>query len=121
MTDFKELREARWYCVNKIGMATVCTSKDDAADVAANCFAVYPVHAPYRVVQLVPIDDLRGLLERLDALQEFYDADRATNKVCDEVSPGLSSIPDGHMDRMGAAVSRRSAAVAKIKAMEQPE
>jgi hypothetical protein len=84
MTDFKELREARWYCVDGIGRATVCASEDDAKDIAASSFVQWPHLGPYLAVHLVPIDDLRGLLERLDALQEFYDADRATNKVRDE-------------------------------------
>ena len=100
MTDFKELREARWYCVNKIGMATVCTSKDDAANVAADCFVSYPHNAPYHVVQLVPVDDLRGLMERMDAAQ----------KVCKMVR-----------DHYGASLDHRPAYVKAAYAMEQPE
>jgi len=110
MTDFKELREARWYCVNKMGMATLCKSKDDAAYVAACCFTAYPVNAPYHVVQLVPVDDLRGLLERLDAAEK--DAARYR---------WLESSATSHQWKELARLMPGEISQAIDKAMEQPE
>jgi hypothetical protein len=58
--------------------------------------------------------NLAALLKELDALREFYEADKAMGKVLDEVSPGLSSVPTGHAERADAASKRRLLAVDRI-------
>lgn len=57
-----------------------------------------------------------ALRAEVEALREFFDADRAVDRVFDEVSPGLSHVPDGHSDRLAQAIDRRTKAVAAIDA-----
>jgi hypothetical protein len=100
MTDFKELLpQAKWYCVDAIHRVTACASEDDAKDIAASSFVKWPHLGPYLAVQLVPVDDLRGLLERLDAAE----------KVCQMVR-----------DHYGASLDHRPAYVKAAYAMELP-
>ncbi len=47
------LRDARWYMVNKMGMATLCASKADAEKEAADAQRFWPHMGPHRAVQLV--------------------------------------------------------------------
>ena len=49
------VQPARWYMVNKIGMATLCTDEYDARMEAANANEQYPLHRPHRAVQLVEL------------------------------------------------------------------
>jgi hypothetical protein len=62
--------------------------------------------------------DLAVQLEAAQAecllLREFFAADQAVSAAYDEVSPGLSSIPAGHGERVEAAIARRVAAAAAI-------
>lgn len=43
---------ARWYCVNRLGVATLCVDESDAKANAANCDNMYPAYAPHRAVLL---------------------------------------------------------------------
>ncbi len=43
----------RWYMVNKMGMATLCTDREDAEKAAADAQSVWPHMAPHRAVLLV--------------------------------------------------------------------
>lgn len=43
----------RWYCLSRLGLATLCRDDDDAQTVAAESFVLYPQHGPYRVAQMV--------------------------------------------------------------------
>ena len=43
----------RWYCVNNMGMATLCADKADAEDVARTCDIDFQRQSPHRAVQLV--------------------------------------------------------------------
>ena len=43
----------RWYMVNKMGMATLCTDKADAQQEAADAQMAWPHMGPHRAVQLV--------------------------------------------------------------------
>lgn len=43
----------RWYMLNKMGMATLCMSKKDAEQEAADAQSVWPHMGPHRAVQLV--------------------------------------------------------------------
>lgn len=55
-----------WYMVNKGGMATLCTDKEDAEREAADAQRVWPHMGPHRAVQLV------------EAGEAFAPADMAT-------------------------------------------
>ena len=55
-----------WYMVNKGGMATLCTDKEDAEREAADAQRVWPHMGPHRAVQLV------------EASEAFAPADMAT-------------------------------------------
>ena len=43
----------RWYCVNNMGMATLCADQADAENVASDCDTEWPRQSPHRAVQLV--------------------------------------------------------------------
>jgi len=43
----------RWYMVNEMGMATLCTDQADAEKEAADAQSVWPHMGPHRAVQLV--------------------------------------------------------------------
>ncbi len=45
--------EARWYCLSREGMATLCADEEDAKEVAAESWVLYPNNGPYRVAQMV--------------------------------------------------------------------
>ena len=49
--------EARWYCVSRDGMATLCTCEADAKVEAANARESYPRNGPYRAVRLAAVDE----------------------------------------------------------------
>lgn len=46
---------ARWYCVTNYGGATLCTSRDDAAEVAAEQDIAIPRHGPHRAVMMAEV------------------------------------------------------------------
>ena len=45
--------EARWYCLSRDGLATLCADEEDALEVAAESWVLYPNNGPYRVAQMV--------------------------------------------------------------------
>lgn len=45
----------RWYMVNKLGMATLCATSDDAERVAEAADRAWPHNVPHRAVQLVEV------------------------------------------------------------------
>ena len=47
--------EPRWYCLNKIGMATLCADQADAAAAALDADIAFPRGAPHRAVQMVEL------------------------------------------------------------------
>ena len=49
----------RWYCLNNMGMATLCADKADAEDVARTCDIDFPRQSPHRAVQLVEVSGCR--------------------------------------------------------------
>jgi hypothetical protein len=73
--------EARWYCMSREGMATLCTDEEDAKEVAAESFVLYPQNGPYRAVQMV------------DAAAVAAERERWAKK-CDEVAAILRRDPD---------------------------
>ena len=56
--------EARWYCVGRNGIATLCADQQDAKSVAFESDAQWPREAPHRAVQLVDIAALAAERER---------------------------------------------------------
>ena len=49
---------ARWYMVDKDGMATLCTDREDAEHEAKDADMAWPHTAPHRAVQLVEVASL---------------------------------------------------------------
>jgi hypothetical protein len=49
------LRDARWYMIDKDGMATLCTDREDAEKEAKKANMAWPHTAPHRAVQLVEV------------------------------------------------------------------
>lgn len=70
--------EARWYCVGRNGIATLCADQQDAKSVAFESDAQWPREAPHRAVQLVDIAALAAERERCA-------------KVCEEVATWAGS------------------------------
>ena len=50
---------ARWYCVSRDGLATLCLDEANAREMAAQCAHDYPRQAPYRAVLLGDVTALR--------------------------------------------------------------
>ena len=50
--------QPRWYCVNNMGMATLCADQADAEMTAKDCNIQWPRQAPHRAVQLVEVSAL---------------------------------------------------------------
>ena len=49
--------DARWYAVSADGMATLCATREDARNTAAEAAQLYPNNAPYTAVQMVPVGE----------------------------------------------------------------
>jgi len=49
---------ARWYMIDKDGMATLCTDREDAEKEAKDANMAWPHTAPHRAVQLVEVDSI---------------------------------------------------------------
>lgn len=47
---------ARWYVVDKSGMATLCANEDDARAMMVEYAQIHPTCAPYRIAHLVEVD-----------------------------------------------------------------
>ena len=62
--------EARWYCLSRDGMATLCTDEEDAKEVAAESGVAWPQNGPYRVAQMVDADTAEALRAALTELRD---------------------------------------------------
>ena len=62
--------EARWYCLSRDGMATLCTDEEDAKEVAAESWVAWPQNGPYRVAQMVDADTAEALRAALTELRD---------------------------------------------------
>ena len=60
--------EARWYCLNALGQATLCRDEADALDCAKESDATWPRNAPSRAVLLGPVAELLAERDRLRAM-----------------------------------------------------
>ena len=65
--------EARWYCVSRDGLATLCLNEANARDMVAECVRDYPRQAPYRAVRLVDAEELER--EHADHKETLRDVD----------------------------------------------
>lgn len=50
--------DARWYCLSRDGLATLCADEDDAHEVAAESWVAWPHNGPYRVAQMVDAEQV---------------------------------------------------------------
>ena len=55
--------EARWYCVSREGMATLCKDEEDARANAAHCDQAWRAGGPHRAVQLLDAATVRQMVE----------------------------------------------------------
>jgi len=73
-TQPEALRDARWYMVDKDGMATLCADKEDAEQEAKDANMAWPHTAPHRAVQLVEVGtSARGLIDAAQAVIDRWD------------------------------------------------
>ena len=93
---------ARWYMVNKIGMATLCTDEYDARIEAANANEQYPLYRPHRAVQLVEVPAPAPVLTPAQALTDAQ-LDRAVAAWFEGVAPPHDAGPK-FRSRMRAAI-----------------
>ena len=70
----------RWYMVDKMGMATLCTSKADAQQEAADAQRFWPHMGPHRAVQLVDAADVEAMRAMRAAQPEVNIHCRSTQK-----------------------------------------
>ena len=66
----------RWYCVNNMGMATLCADQADAEMTANDCNIQWPRQGPHRAVQLVEasaLDTERAARQEAQAMAECLD------------------------------------------------
>jgi len=54
---------ARWYCVSREGMATLCKDQEDAQANAEHCDKSWPAGGPHRAVQLLDAATTRYMVE----------------------------------------------------------
>lgn len=67
MTDdrFKALREARWYCLDRDGVAMLCKDESDARAQVSENDDCWPGRAPHRAALLVDVEDAERLRREL--------------------------------------------------------
>ncbi len=91
------VQEPRWYCVDKTGVAILCTDEDDAKQGAKQAEKAWPRFAPYRAVQLweyttppapVPLTDdvVQKIISKLEPLldaknQSWAEAERMLHGI----------------------------------------
>ena len=122
----------RWYCVNNMGMATLCADQADAENVASDCDTERPRQSPHRALQLVEVSELEtertariaaqvenealkaeraryGLAHRKavqEAVREAKDAaNLATATACSDVCAEMAQQLRGHGDVAGAEIA----------------
>lgn len=81
---------ARWYCVTNYGGATLCTSRDDAAEVAAEQDIAVPRHGPHRAVMLAEVQPAQVPLHE-DVL--YLMADECETPAWGEWYSDLDALP----------------------------
>ena len=72
----------RWYCVNNMGMATLCADQADAEMTASDCNIQWPRQSPHRAVQLVEVSELeKERTARIEAQQRLADMQELAAKA----------------------------------------
>ena len=74
-----------WYMVNRDGMATLCTDREDAEKEAVGAQIVWPRNGPHRAVQLV-----EASFEAADMAAAAADGYRDGGRTCCPLTPGFS-------------------------------
>ena len=78
----------RWYCVNNMGMATLCADKEDAEDVARTCDMEWPRQGPHRAVQLVEAPKIHyPMAEPVAWMWRVADSDWQLESTCPPARP----------------------------------
>ncbi|HOF31416.1 MAG TPA: hypothetical protein PK441_11255 [Burkholderiaceae bacterium] len=118
--------EARWYCLSREGMATLCTDEEDAKEVAAESFVLYPQNGPYRAVQMVDSAHVTDLLAALQWYADGMHFDKASPDAWDTVSgepqnwwcdeAGTATVEDGSI---AAMTLRGELTAAQIQALDE--
>lgn len=91
----------RWYCVNNIGVATLCKDKADAIANAKNCDSAYPAYGPHRAALLGDVASERerwqkaaaAALEVLDDPPPWSNAGHACNLLREAQAPNVAGKP----------------------------
>ena len=93
--------EARWYCLSREGMATLCVDEEDARANAAHCDQAWRAGGPHRAVRLVDGAELAKLRAALGAVHwrvsrpdtAFDDMTAAVlAEVCEQACPELRAL-----------------------------
>lgn len=68
-------QDARWYCLSRDGVATLCADEEDAKEVAAKSSVLCPNNGPYRAMRLVDASavDTAVAEERARCVEELLD------------------------------------------------
>lgn len=98
-TKIMEVTDAKWYAVDREGVATLCADRKDAEEQAAQCEAMYPYSGPYRAVQLVELYADPVAYMRKDELKNLPRSGSMIVEVC--------SNP--HVDRVAVYTDPQSA------------
>ena len=85
---------ARWYCVSREGLATLCKDEADAHETVAGCDKSWPLGGPHRAVQLVDAFDLDGLRVANAVLADELDRMRRVRRMlCAELDSWRARFP----------------------------
>lgn len=97
---------ARWYMIDKDGMATLCTDREDAEKEAKDANMAWPHTAPHRAVQLVEVDSIAASAgepwtggEEWEALAWHLCAEENGEDACGELLWEGGPIPEPWGDR----------------------
>ncbi len=104
----------RWYMLNKMGMATLCSDKDGAEQEAADAQRFWPHMGPHRAVQLV---------EAADAPQDSFDhGPQATSidEAARDVGKWLNERPNRPIDLRHVAMLCAHATAAHQQEAQEP-
>ena len=67
---------ARWYCVTRDGLSTLCLNEASAREMAEQCDHDYPRHAPHRAVLMGDVEASERELERMHDVVRDVKAER---------------------------------------------
>lgn len=108
MTD----TEARWYCVDSIGLATLCRDEADAKHVAEERSIAWPATMPCRAVQL---GDVGALVAERDSLRAEVEGLRRFKSINAPRLEALQGLKD-HAEQEAAKGAEAIATVASERA-----